>query len=162
MPNAMLDEIYKGSAGGTSYWQGILSFLQSSNTGSRVQCVQYFVRNVAPSLPKVAIGGLINSRMRELLAIQLDTEFSSQVVGRINLLAAEVITLDETHKATIDEIDHADLTILEKFHQINNLLPFSKKWRLCPLSPVTDSFMTFSEEVCLFITLVTLYSLKGH
>ncbi len=136
-----------GGQGGTKYWQGVLRFLQYGKTNSQELSVTKFAEvnaNLPASMPTLQKKYIGLQRGIENLAVTLDTEFATNVVGRIELLAATVLQHNPELKEELNGIN--DTCPIRRFHLVNQHLPKDLRWQLSPKSSATDSFVTLSEE----------------
>jgi hypothetical protein len=145
--------------GGKGYWQGVLFYLANQIvTGKQKnKAVLEFV-NVVGKTPGLL--ALLKEKVHHyalknaigLLAIQLDTEFSNLVVGKIALLAAKVLEHDPSLEEEIEKIDskYDKYDAIPKFIELNKLLPVSDQWSF-PLSPVTNCYFNLDEQAMVSI-----------
>ena len=97
-----------------------------------------------------------------MLAQAMDTELANQVIGKLPLLASAVLDFNPDLKIMIDDIETASNndTRIDLFNKINQLLPESLQWSICPVSSVTDSFIVLSEHALCEITGLDIQSFQ--
>jgi hypothetical protein len=149
----ILEHIYLGDTngqGGCKYWQGVLSALEMNSKGrpgtskSEVEAVKMFIDKVLPEIPLFDIPNVCLTKVRELLARELDQEFASNVIGRVGLLVAKVLEQDKTLEEEIAKLEKEQNAII-KFHRLNSLLKIENRFKWFPLSSVKDCFITITE-----------------
>ncbi|KAI3632336.1 hypothetical protein MIR68_009442 [Amoeboaphelidium protococcarum] len=95
--------------GGRKFWQGILRILRNGKSTRSQKCAAV-----------LKFGQLIKDQSTILDKLQ-DSEFASQVIGRMELLAAKVLEFDENKRDQIAEIDMLD-SIFQKYELIQSVI----------------------------------------
>ncbi|KAI3629972.1 hypothetical protein MIR68_011407 [Amoeboaphelidium protococcarum] len=136
--------------GGRKFWQGILRFLRNGKSTRSQKCAAVLkfgqlIKGQSTILDKLQ--GQFDRRITvsqiiDQLAIVLDSEFASQVIGRMELLAAKVLEFDESKRDQITEIDMLD-SIFQKYDALNSLLPEEERFAY-PLSLLSECYVTFT------------------
>jgi hypothetical protein len=139
--------------GGQLYWRGLLNYLRNGTSRSTDIAVQKFIQVMNTCVVKVPV--LLKSTYKDVLSNKtlfgpimnlgdsLDTEFASQIVGRIALLASKVLEHDSALVTRVQEIGLLRSPI-RQFHELNWLLRVQERFKY-PCSSPTDSFMMFNE-----------------
>ncbi|KAI3653511.1 hypothetical protein MP228_001458 [Amoeboaphelidium protococcarum] len=152
---SLLDDICYSDTpgqGGRKFWQGVIRFLRNgrSNASQKGAAVLKFGQllgqqmNIMNGLERKFDRTLNITQIVDQLAIQLDSEFASQVIGRVELLAAQVLEHDPELRSRIEEIDKMP-SVFQKFQSLNDLLPKERQYGY-PLSSPQDCYVTFTEN----------------
>ena len=92
----------------------------------KVPTLADFNTTTLPFMPKFEKSKINFTRAIESLARQMDTEFASHIVGRVELLAAAVLEHDENLTYWIDILERECKSHIELFWKLNMLLPTVK------------------------------------
>jgi hypothetical protein len=76
----------------------------------------------------------------------MDTAFSNQVVGKIDILKEMALKLNSNFKKDIHLAYSSLPNDLCKFHSLNAFLPLGKRWKICPSSSVKHSFVPLASH----------------
>jgi hypothetical protein len=147
--------------GGRSFWVGLCNFIRRSRQFESSCLLLRYFKNL-PQATQFQMAqhdsSIVEHRLVEQNADHLATSFRGQIIGRLPVLISKCLT-ENVPIASIEAIlatpkfmapgidrpagnDQTDLVY--KFIEINNLLlrPFS----VVPQSPISDSFITFTES----------------
>ncbi|KAI3630566.1 hypothetical protein MIR68_012001 [Amoeboaphelidium protococcarum] len=151
----LLDSIcYADTPGqcGRKFWQGILRFLRNGKSTRSQKCAAVLkfgqlIKDQSTILDKLQ--GQFDRRITvsqiiDQLAIVLDFEFATQVIGRMELLAAKVLEFDESKRDQTTEIDMLD-SIFQTYETLNSLLPEEEQCTYS-LSSLSECYVTFTEN----------------